>query len=105
MIIRCTHCTKKYRIKMDRLPERGIKATCAACGERFTVRPGEDASPTIKVAAPAERKQAWVLTGDPGVDELVSRKGLDGLRDQMDVTVIAQDARDSVARVRAEGIL
>ena len=68
MNVHCPHCGTQYRIDPRRVPEGGIRARCARCGQSFPVR-REEPAPAIAapapVGAPAE-VAAPTAAGAPG---------------------------------------
>ncbi len=56
LLTACPHCRRRYRVRADIVPPRGIRARCPHCGAMFPIVPavgpggeGESASPPVPV--------------------------------------------------------
>ncbi len=61
MIASCPQCDARYRVKDEKIPDRGARITCPKCGHRFVVH--------------KERAAAAVEEAPRGVPVTFSRKG------------------------------
>lgn len=62
MIATCPECGKRYRVKLEKVPERGARITCPSCRHRFVVY----------------REQPKVVIGEPepqGLPVSIKRQG------------------------------
>ena len=57
----CPHCRRRYQVRTEIVPARGIRARCPHCGALFSIVPSVDAAPSNGHAPPPVQgePQAW----------------------------------------------